>query len=82
MAAINLRTAAWLVGEPRRVMAVLAAVGAVVVLAIAIVVLKGQLPVHSVVHAFDRIPAPFRHELSQASGGHLVAKVTHHFAHR
>ena len=80
MAAINLRTSAWRIGEQRRVMTVLAAVGAIVVLAIAIVLLKGEF--NSLVHAFDRIPAPFRHELYQASGGHVVANVTHHFTHR
>jgi hypothetical protein len=82
MTGISVRTAVLRVSGQRRGTTALAAVGAAVVLVIAIFALKGQLPVQSLVHAFDRIPASFRHGLFELSGGHLVEDVAHHVAPR
>jgi hypothetical protein len=82
MATMNVHTAIWQVRPQRPVTVALAAVVAATALAIAVLALKGQLPVHSLVHAFDRIPAPFRHGLFGSSGDQLVQRVAHHFAAR
>jgi hypothetical protein len=82
MATANVRTAIWQVRPQRPRTAALVAVVAATVLVITVLALKGQLPVHSLVHAFDRIPASFRHGLFGSSGDHLVQGVAHHFARR
>ena len=82
MAASTIRTAVWQIRPQRPMVAALAAVALAVLLTIAVVALKGQLPVHTLIHTVDRIPAPFRHGLFQASGGQLVEHVTHHLTHR